>query len=160
MWWSMFACHTYVVALDGIWWHDDSNMLGFMLCHARWMQGWCDMYAMIRCMLGFVMWWYAMIRWMLGCLICMIDVWLGMIDAMLCVRCVLMCVCVCVNIDAVLSVHLIGLRHNTQWREANLRVRWFWVPNTFLRPYLNSEPISLVVRSKGPSSRRHYVYGS
>ena len=33
---------------------------------------------------------------MLGCLICMIDVWLGMIDAMLCVRCVLMCVCVCV----------------------------------------------------------------
>ena len=40
-----------------------------MLCHARWMLGWFDMYA--RCML-----WYAMI-----------DVWLGlfgMIDAMLC----------------------------------------------------------------------------
>ena len=40
-----------------------------MLCHARWMLGWFDMYA--RCMLGYAM----------------IDVWLGlfgMIDAMLC----------------------------------------------------------------------------
>ena len=29
-------------------------------------------------------------------LIAMIDVWLGMIDAMLIVRCMLVCVCVCV----------------------------------------------------------------
>ena len=46
----------------------DSNMLGFMLRHAKWMLGWCDMYA--RCMLGFAM----------------IDEWLGLfgiIDAML-----------------------------------------------------------------------------
>ena len=35
--------------------------------------------------------------------------------------------------------------------ETNLRVGWFWVPNTFPKPYLNSKPISLVVRSKGPS---------
>ena len=28
----------------------DSNMLGFMLCHARWMQGWFDMCA--KWMLG------------------------------------------------------------------------------------------------------------
>ena len=33
-------------------------------------------------------------------------------------------------------------------------------PNTFPRLYLNSEPISLVVRSKGPSSRGRYIYGS
>ena len=39
------------------------------------------------------------------------------------------------------------LRHQTQWEEANLRVGRFWVPNTFLRPYLNFESISLVVRS-------------
>ena len=31
----------------------DSNMIGFMLYHARWMLGWYDMYA--RCMLGDVM---------------------------------------------------------------------------------------------------------
>ena len=48
---------------------------------------------------------------------------------------------------------LIGLRHKTQWWEANLRVVWFWVPNTFLRPYLDSKPISPDLRSKGPSSR-------
>ena len=34
------------------------------------------------------------------------------------------------------------------------------MPYTFLRPYLNSEPISLVVRLKGPSSRGHYLYRS
>ena len=46
----------------------DSNMLGFMLRHAKWMLGWYDMYA--RCMLGYAM----------------IDEWLGffgIIDAML-----------------------------------------------------------------------------
>ena len=32
-------------------------------------------------------------------LIAMIDVWLGMIDAMLIVRCMLVCVCVC-ELDA------------------------------------------------------------
>ena len=31
----------------------DSNMLGFMLRHAKWMLGWYDMYA--RCMLGYAM---------------------------------------------------------------------------------------------------------
>ena len=46
-----------------------------------------------------------------------------------------------------MSVSLIGLRHKTQWKEANHRVGWFWVLNTFPRPYLNFEPISLVVRS-------------
>ena len=55
---------------------------------------------------------------------------------------------------------LIRLRHKTQWWEANLRVGQFWVPNTFLRLYLNSKPIFLVVRSKGPSSRGCYIYGS
>ena len=30
-----------------------------------------------------------------SCLIAKIDVWLGMIDAMLIVRCMLVCVCVC-----------------------------------------------------------------
>ena len=38
----------------------DGNMLGFMLCHAKWMLGWCDMYA--KCMLGYAM----------------IDIWLGL----------------------------------------------------------------------------------
>ena len=33
-------------------------------------------------------------------LIAMIDVWLGMIDAMLIVRCMLECVCVCVRARA------------------------------------------------------------
>ena len=43
-------------------------------------------------------------------------------------------------------MHLIRLRHKTQWEEANLKVRQFWVPNTFLRSYFNSETISLIVR--------------
>ena len=54
---------------------------------------------------------------------------------------------VCVSIDAMLNVPLIGLRHKTQWEEANLRVGRFWVPNSFLKLYRNFEPISLVVRS-------------
>ena len=37
MWWSMFACHAYVSALNG---YDDSNILGFTPCHSRWMLGW------------------------------------------------------------------------------------------------------------------------
>ena len=63
----------------------------------------------------------------------MIDKWLGfgMIDVMLIVRCIL----VCVSIDAMLNVPLIGLRYKKQWKEANLRVGWFWVPNTFPRLY-------------------------
>ena len=36
----------------------------------------------------------------------------------------------------------------------------FWVPNIFPKLYLNSELISLVVRSKGPSSKGCYIYGS
>ena len=55
---------------------------------------------------------------------------------------------------------LIRLRYKTQRWEANLRVRQSWVPNTFPRVYLNSEPISLVVKSKGPSSKGRYIYGS
>ena len=47
----------------------------------------------------------------------------------------------------ILNVPLMRLRHKTQHKEANLRVRQFWVPNTFPRSYLNSKPISLVVRS-------------
>ena len=35
--------------------------------------------------------------------------------------------------NAILSMPLIGLRHKTQWKEANPRVGWFWVPNTFLK---------------------------
>ena len=41
---------------------------------------------------------------------------------------------------------LIGLRHKTQWEKANHKVGPFWVPNTFLRSYFNSETISLIVR--------------
>ena len=69
--------------LPWMWWHDTRCMLGFMLCHARWMLGWFDMYA--RCMSG-----YAMLDecW----LIAMIDVWLGMIDATLIVSWILACV--------------------------------------------------------------------
>ena len=55
--------------------------------------------------------------------------------------------CVWVRIT-ILSVTLIRLIHKTQWEEANLRIGRFWVPNTFPRPYLNFEHISLVVRSK------------
>ena len=48
--------------LPWMWYDDmyDSNMLGFMLYHARWMLGWYDMYT----------------RWMLGD--AMIDGWLGL----------------------------------------------------------------------------------
>ena len=42
---------------------------------------------------------------------------------------------------------LYRLRRKTQWWEANLKVWWSWVPNTFPRTYLNFEPISLVVKS-------------
>ena len=82
-----------------------------------------------------------------------VYVWLGSLcfmDGYICVlgwmmphcmlRCMLVCVCVRVLI-------LSRLRHKTQWWEANLRVRRSWVLNTFLRTYLNSEPISLIVRS-------------
>ena len=41
----------------------------------------------------------------------MIDVWLGMFDAMLIARCMFS---VCVSLKQVLSVPLIGLRHKTQ----------------------------------------------
>ena len=34
------------------------------------------------------------------------------------------------------------------------------MPNTFLRPYLNFKSISLVVRSKCPSMKGRYMYGS
>ena len=51
------------------------------------------------------------------------------------------------SIYVMLNMTLIGLRHKTQWEEANPSVVQFWVPNTFLRLYLNFEPISLVVRS-------------
>ena len=45
----------------------------------------------------------------------MIDVWLGMIDVMLCVLIhVSVCVCVCVSEITILSVPLIELRHKTQ----------------------------------------------
>ena len=79
----------------------------------------------------------------------MIDVWLGLFLGWLMPCCVLRCmlVCVCVSINTILSMPLIGLRHKTQWEKANLRVRQFWMLNTFPRPYFNSEPISLVVRS-------------
>ena len=43
----------------------------------------------------------------------MIDEWLGMFDVMLIVRCMLACVCVC-ELDTMLNMPLIGLRHKTQ----------------------------------------------
>ena len=46
-----------------------------------------------------------------------------------------------------LNMILYRLRRKTQWWEANLKVWWSWVPNTFPRTYLNFEPISLVVKS-------------
>ena len=39
------------------------------------------------------------------------------------------------------------LRRKTQWWDAILKVGQSWVTNTFPRTYLNSEPISLVLRS-------------
>ena len=75
--------------------------------------------------------------------------------------CILRCVLVCVWVRIqVLNMILTRLRYKTQWWEANLRVGRSSIPNTFPRAYLNSEPISLVVRSKGPSSKGHYIYGS
>ena len=50
------------------------------------------------------------------------------------------CVCVCESRIQVFKWFLIELRYRTQWWEANLRVGQSWVPNTFLRAYLNSEP--------------------
>ena len=92
-------------------------------------------------------------------LIAKIDVWLGMIDDMLIVRCMLVCVCVC-ELDANIEYALNRVKTLDTRCEANLRVGRFWVPNTFPRPYVNSNPKSLVVRSKGPSSRGRYIYGS
>ena len=86
----------------------------------------------------------------------MIDVWLRMFDVMLIVRCMLVCVC---ELDTSFECAFNRVK-KTQWWEADFRVGRFWVPNTFPRPYLNSEPISLVVRSKVPSSKGHYIYGS
>ena len=62
----------------------------------------------------------------------------GMNDAMLYVRGMLACVRVRIR---VLNLFLIRLRHKTQHWEANLGIGRCWVPNTFLRTYLNSEPI-------------------
>ena len=76
---------------------------------------WCVGHARWR--LEFVMWWDAMI-----------DEWLrvfGMIDDMLIVRCMLVCVCVCEFRMTILNVPLMRLRHKTQHKEANLRVRQF-----------------------------------
>ena len=50
------------------------------------------------------------------------------------------CVCVCESRIQVFKWFLIELRYRTQWWEANLRVGRSWVPNTFPRAYLNSEP--------------------
>ena len=62
--------------------------------------------------------------------------------------CMLRCMLVCMWVRIqVLNMILSRLRCKIQWWEANLKVRWSWVPNTFLRTYLNSEAISLVARS-------------
>ena len=60
------------------------------------------------------------------------------IDAMLIARCMLVCVWVQ---NAMLNVFLMRLRHKTQWVEADPSVGQFWVPSTFPKLYLNSEPI-------------------
>ena len=148
--------------MDMMWYDDracDEAWLDVWLGSVIWWMPWGqDMYGrwMISCMLGEF---YDVVRcharWMLR--YAMIDVYLGMFDTMLIVRWMLVCVWVRIII---LSVPLIGLRHKTQWWEANLRVGQFWVFNTFRRLYLNSEPIYLVVRSKGPSLRRCHIYGS
>ena len=60
------------------------------------------------------------------------------IDATLIAKCMLVCVWVW---NAMLNVSLMRLRHKTQWVEVDLWFGGFWVPNTFLKSYLNSEPI-------------------
>ena len=57
-----------------------------------------------------------------------------------------MLVCVWVRIQ-ILNMILSRLRCKTQWWEANHKVGRSWVPNTFPKAYLNTKPISLVVRS-------------
>ena len=52
-----------------------------------------------------------------------------------------MLVCMCVSIDESVEHDFNKVRHKTQLWETNLRVRQSWVPNTFPRAYLNSEPI-------------------
>ena len=65
---------------------------------------------------------------------------LGLKVPCLFVRCMLVCVCVCVFRIQVFKWFLIGLRNRTQQWEASLRVRQSWVPNTSPRIYLNPEP--------------------
>ena len=59
-------------------------------------------------------------------------------------RCMLVCVWV---IDTNIEMFLMRLKRKTQWWEANLRVGRSWVPNTFPRAFLNTKPISMIVRS-------------
>ena len=73
--------------------------------------------------------------------------WICMCFGMMMPCCTLRCMLVCMWVRIqVLNMILLRLRHKMQWWEANFRVEWSWVPNTFPRMYLNSEPISLVVR--------------
>ena len=82
----------------------------------------------------------------------------AMKDAMLFVRYMLVCMCVCVSLEyKCLDIFLIRLRHRTQRWEANLRVGQSWVPNTFLRAYPNPNSGSKI---KGPSSKGCYIHGS
>ena len=60
-------------------------------------------------------------------------------------RCILVCVC-----EHRYNIEYAFNRVKTLdiMRKGNPRVGRFWVPNTFLKSYLNFEPISLVVRLK------------
>ena len=88
----------------------------------------------LRCMIRFHMLGFLIRVWLFIAL--WIDMCHGMNDAMLYVRCMLVCVWVRIQ---VLILFLMRLRHKTQRWEA--KVGWSWVPNAFPRMYLNSKPI-------------------
>ena len=85
--------------------------------------------------------------------------WICMCFGMMIPCCMLKCMLVCVWVwTQVLNMILSRLRRKIQWWETNLRVGRSWVPNTFPKMYLNSEPISLILRSI--FLPRCYIHGS
>ena len=105
-----------------------------------WLIPWFYAWMFDICLMLMPCWCYHIVMWLLPWMRwdrCMLGLWYAMIDEWLGFR----------MIDVMLNMPLIGLRHKTQWEEANLMVGRFWVPNTFLRPYINYKHIPLVVKS-------------
>ena len=102
----------YVAALNMFW------------CHVRWMLRFS--YVLFSSLFALWIDKYVCLGTKMPC--CLLDTW-----------CV--CVCVCEFRTQVLYLFLIRLGFNTQRWEANLRIGQSWVPNTFSRVYLNSEPV-------------------